>query len=99
MPADLKKVIDDNTGMRWAERLGKAYDDLDMVGVQQAREMGHTITVIENGAENPAWKPTLDRVTEDYIGDLSNKGLPSEQVFARAKTLSETCQSLSVADI
>ncbi|SEG17331.1 TRAP transporter substrate-binding protein [Marinobacterium lutimaris] len=97
MPDDLKKVIDDNTGMRWAERLGKAYDDLDMVGVKQAEEMGHTITVIENGAENPAWKPALDRITEDYIGELSQKGLPAEEVFGRAKTLSESCQSLSVA--
>ncbi len=97
MPADLKKVIDDNTGLRWAEQLGKAYDDLDMVGIQQAKEMGHSITVIENGAENPAWKPTLDRITENYIGELSQKGLPSEEVFARAQTLSASCQALSVA--
>lgn len=93
MPADLQKVIDDNTGMRWAEKLGKAYDELDMVGIKQAREMGHTITVIENGAENPAWKPTLERVANNYISELSSKGLPAEQVYERAQALSQACQS------
>ncbi|GGB89323.1 hypothetical protein GCM10011352_14130 [Marinobacterium zhoushanense] len=91
MPEDLKKIIDDNTGMRWAEKLGKAYDELDLVGVQQAKEMGHSITVIENGADNPAWKPTLDRVTEQYVSGLSAQGLPAGQVFERAQVLSKAC--------
>ncbi|KEA62688.1 TRAP transporter solute receptor, unknown substrate 3 [Marinobacterium lacunae] len=91
MPEDLKKVIDDNTGMRWAEKLGKAYDELDLVGVQQAKEMGHTINVVENGAENPAWKPTLQRVSEQYISGLDQQGLPAAKVYERAQTLSSAC--------
>ena len=91
MPEDLKKVIDDNTGMRWAEKLGKAYDELDMVGIKQAKEMGHTITVIEGGADNPAWKPTLDQVTTNYISELSGNGLPAEPIYQRAQQLSTAC--------
>lgn len=93
MPEELKKVIDDNTGMRWAEKLGSAYDELDMVGLKQAKDTGHTITVIENGAENPDWKPTLARVTESYLDELSNKGLPARSVYERAQSLSQVCGS------
>ncbi len=91
MPADLRKVIDDNSGMKWAERLGAAYDRLDQVGIKQARELNHSITVIENGAENPDWKPVLDRIAEGYVSDLTGKGLPAQQIYQRAKALSSVC--------
>lgn len=91
MPEDLRKVIDDNSGMKWAERLGAAYDRLDQVGLAQAKELGHQITVIENGTENPAWKPVLDKVSQDYVSTLEEKGLPAEKIYQRAKVLSSDC--------
>ena len=91
MPPDLRKVIDDNSGMKWAERLGAAYDHLDEVGLIQAKEMGHQITEIENGTESPKWKPVLDKISLDYISDLQDRNLPAEKIYQRAKKLSVSC--------
>ncbi|RBP81077.1 C4-dicarboxylate ABC transporter substrate-binding protein [Marinomonas rhizomae] len=90
LPADLKKVIDNNSGMEWSKKAATVFDDLDAKGRAQAVEMGHKITVIKGGAENPLWKPVLYQATEDYLNELQKKGLPSYKVYARAVELSKT---------
>ena len=93
LPADLKKVIDDNSGMDWAKIAAASFDRLDAEGRKQALEMGHKINVIEGGAENPRWKPVLYQATEDYLNELEKKRLPAQKVYARAVELSQsTCQ-------
>lgn len=91
MPADLKKVIDDNSGLAWSLKAAKVYNALDVKGRAQAIEKGNEIMVIEGGVNNPAWKPILDKVTEDYLSELEAKGLPARKVYARAKELSASC--------
>jgi len=90
LPADLKKVIDHNSGMAWSKKAATVFDDLDAKGRAQAIEMGHKITVIKDGAENPLWKPVLYQATEDYLNELQKKGLPSYKVYARAVELSQS---------
>jgi TRAP-type C4-dicarboxylate transport system substrate-binding protein len=90
LPADLKKVIDNNSGMKWSEKAAKVFDELDAKGRAQAIEMGDTIDIIKDGAENPLWKPVLYQATEDYLKELQKKGLPSYKVYARAIELSKT---------
>lgn len=93
LPNDLKAVIDNNSGMEWSKKAATVFDDLDTKGRAQAVEMGHKITVIKDGAENPLWKPVLYQATEDYLSELQKKGLPSFKVYARAVELSESkCQ-------
>ncbi|MGB3598969.1 MAG: C4-dicarboxylate ABC transporter substrate-binding protein, partial [Marinomonas sp.] len=74
LPADLKKVIDNNSGMKWSEKAAKVFDELDAKGRAQAIEMGDTIDIIKDGAENPLWKPVLYQATEDYLKELQKKG-------------------------
>lgn len=90
LPADLKKVIDDNSGMKWSEIAATSFDRLDEAGRKQAVEMGHKINVIEGGAENPLWKPVLYQATEDYLNELDKKRLPAHKVYARAMELGQT---------
>lgn len=89
---DLKKVIDDNSGMKWAEKAATVFDALDEKGRAAALEAGHEIHVVEGGADNPEWKPVLEKATEAYLSDLEGKGLPARKVYARAMELSNTCQ-------
>ena len=90
LPADLKKVIDDNSGMKWSKKAGVVFDELDAKGRAQAIEMGQQVDVIKGGAENPLWKPVLYQATEDYLKGLQKKGLPAYKVYARAVELSKT---------
>ncbi|WP_417222662.1 TRAP transporter substrate-binding protein [Amphritea sp.] len=91
MPADLQKVLDNNSGSEWSQIAAKVFDDLDLKGRIQAVELGHEIYTVEGGSENPAWKPVLDAATENYLADLEAKGLPARQVYARAQALSASC--------
>ncbi|MFC6673340.1 TRAP transporter substrate-binding protein [Marinobacterium aestuariivivens] len=91
LPDDLKKVIDDNSGLKWADKLGTTYDELDVTGREQAKELNHSFTVIEGGVNNPDWKPVLDQVTDSYLKELEAKGKPANAIYQRAQALSESC--------
>jgi TRAP-type C4-dicarboxylate transport system substrate-binding protein len=91
MPADLKKVIDDNTGQGWSSIAGSVFDELDVKGRAQAVKAGHEIVTIEGGADNPAWKPILDKATEEYLSELEAKGKPARKVYQRALELAKSC--------
>lgn len=91
LPADLKKVIDDNSGMKWSKIAGKVFDMQDAAGRAQAVKQGDTIVTIPGGNDNPKWKPILDKATESYLQELEDKGLPARKIYKRAKQLSQTC--------
>lgn len=91
LPADLKTVIDNNSGLKWAAKFGTAYDELDVIGRQQAKDLQHHFTVIEGGVNNPQWKPILDQVTAEYLQQLESKGMPAHAIYDRAKALDESC--------
>lgn len=90
MPADLKAVLDANSGRKWGAIAGKVFDDLDRKGAEAAA--GHEVVKIENGIENPDWKPILAKASDKYLADLEGKGLPAKTVYARAAELARsTC--------
>ena len=91
MPKDLQQVIDNNSGSEWSKLAGKVLAEQDVKGRQEAQELGHEFYVVEGGAENPAWKPILNKATEDYIAELEKKRLPAKKVYARAMELTESC--------
>ncbi|MBN0989133.1 TRAP transporter substrate-binding protein [Amphritea pacifica] len=91
MPADLQKVLDDNSGAEWAQRAARVFDDLDVKGRAQAVENGDKIYTVEGGISNPDWKPVIDGAIEEYLSELEAKGLPARKVYARANELAATC--------
>lgn len=93
LPADLQTVINNNSGQAWAQKAGEVFDTLDGVGRKQAVDAGHKIYTIENGVNNPSWKPLLDKASQSYIDSLEAKGLPAKKVYARAKELATSCPS------
>ncbi|WP_029009675.1 TRAP transporter substrate-binding protein [Azospirillum halopraeferens] len=92
LPADLKKVIDDNSGKAWTTLAAKVFDDLDTEGRAAAVKAGHQIVTIEGGAKNPAWQPVVERATEAYLAEVEGQGLPARKVYARALELAQTCR-------
>jgi len=89
---ELKAVIDKNSGMAWSVTSGHAFANLDEKGKAEAEKMGDSIVTISDSEMKSDWKPLLDQVTQDYIGDLEAKGLPAQKVYDRALELSgSTC--------
>ncbi len=91
MSPELKKVIDDNSGLGWANTAGEVFDGADVKGRKQAQDAGHNIVTVEGGVNNPAWKPVLDKAAAEYLAELNAKGLPADKVHARTLELAKTC--------
>jgi TRAP-type C4-dicarboxylate transport system substrate-binding protein len=92
LSAENKAVIDANSGMEWSLKAGEVFDQLDVIGRQQAVDAGHEIIQINGGTGNPAWTPYIDRARETYLSDLEGRGLPAREVYERALELRSQCE-------
>jgi TRAP-type transport system periplasmic protein len=86
LPADLKKVIDDNSGMAAATMFGKAMDEGDKIGFDIAKKAGNRIIALDI-AETQRWKRTASTVETDWIKEMQGKGLDGAKLIAEARTL------------
>ena len=85
-------VIDNNSGMKWAENAGKVFDRLDVEGKQEAADAGHTIREIENPLAHPDWQEPLETGIENYLTQLEERGLEqARDVYQAALAASESC--------
>ncbi|HLT27281.1 MAG TPA: TRAP transporter substrate-binding protein [Zeimonas sp.] len=85
LPADLKAVIDKNSGSNIVQEMGKAWDDAELPGLEQAKEMGHTITEL-SPEEKARWKKVTQPVVDAWIQKTPNgKDLYEEAVALIAK--------------
>ncbi|WP_447530365.1 TRAP transporter substrate-binding protein [Vreelandella sp. TE19] len=85
-------VIDDNSGMKWAEKAGEVFDRLDVEGKQEAVDAGHTIREIENPLEHPDWQGPLEAGIETYLTRLEERGLSqARDVYEAALSASADC--------
>lgn len=91
LPDDLKQVIDDNSGMKWAEKAGKVFAAEDAAGRAQAEGPDHTIIEIDDPLNDPDWGPPLKKATEAYLDELEARGLPARKVYKQVMKASETC--------
>lgn len=88
LPADLKKVIDNNSGMELARKFGQAMDEGDVRGRQLADKAGNT-TVKLDEAETARWRKISDKVTQGWIEEMDRKGLNGSDLYKTAKALIE----------
>jgi hypothetical protein len=85
-------VIDNNSGMKWAENAGAVFDRLDVEGKQEAVDAGHTIREIENPLQHPDWQEPLETGIENYLTQLEERGLSqAREVYEAALAASESC--------
>lgn len=86
LPADLKKVIDNNSGMAMAKQIGKAWDEAEKPGIKLAKEAGHKFYTIE-GAELEKWKKTTQPVIDSWVKMMKDKGRDGETLLKEARAL------------
>ena len=84
LPADLKKVIDNNSGIETAALFGKAMDAGDKVGRDIAVKTGNKITELE-AAEVQRWRRTASTVESDWVNEVKGKGIDGARLLAEAK--------------
>ena len=86
LPADLKKVIDANSGQAAATLFGKAMDDGDKAGREIAVKAGNNIVALDV-AETQRWRRTASTVESDWINEVKGKGIDGAKLASEARAL------------
>lgn len=92
LPDDLKEVLDKNSGMILAKKVGEILDEEDEMALQKAKDIGHEIAEVPDPLNDPAWKDILIEGTEKYLEDVSAMGLDANDVYEKAKVASAFCK-------
>ncbi|WP_129138997.1 TRAP transporter substrate-binding protein [Modicisalibacter coralii] len=87
-----KQVIDDNSGMQWAEKAGAVFAAQDRAGKQQAEKAGDTIRVVDHPLDDPDWQQPLRNGIDNYLSELEARGLDqARDVYQAALDASQSC--------
>ena len=88
LPPDLKKVIDNNSGLETSAMFGRAMDEGDKLGRDIAAKSGNQITTLD-AAETQRWLRTASSVESDWIKDVKAKNIDGAKLAADARSLIE----------
>ena len=86
LPADLKKIIDANSGIEVAGRLGRVMDDADKLGLSLAQKAGNNIVTLD-AAETARWQRAANGVRAVWFKEVGDKGMDGPKLAAEAEAL------------
>ena len=84
LPADLKKIIDQNSGQAAALMAGRMWDDQAVAVEEMVTKRGNTVTPIEK-AEAARWQKATQPVIDAWL--KSSKSINGDKLLAEAKAL------------
>jgi len=88
LPDDLKKVIDDNSGLALSDWLAEVWDAAEVPGIAKAKESGEIITM--DPAEVAKLRAKVEQpVIDRWIGEMKEKGVDGAALVAEARALIE----------
>ncbi len=79
LPAELRKAIDDTTGMAFATAAGRVWDDAGAEVRAMVEKRGNTISAISED-EKAKWITATTPVTEAWFKSVKEKGLDGEKL-------------------
>ena len=86
LPADLKAVLDANSGLAASQWVGRVMDEGDLPGIEAAKKAGNKIIMLEE-AEVARWKAAAAPVVEAWVAEMNAKGYDGAALVADAKAL------------
>ncbi|TDQ44769.1 TRAP transporter substrate-binding protein [Tepidicella xavieri] len=86
LPADLKKVIDNNSGLELSAAFGRAMDQGDKAAYEEARKTGNNIVVLGE-AETRRFLETAASVEADWVNEMRGRGIDGAKLAAEARAL------------
>jgi TRAP-type C4-dicarboxylate transport system substrate-binding protein len=86
LPADLKAVIDDNSGLELSAFAGKQMQADDAPPREKALADGATVIKLSD-EEIGRWKEAAAKTTQAWIADMDEKGLDGSGLYKRAQEL------------
>ncbi|WP_321341380.1 TRAP transporter substrate-binding protein [Breoghania sp.] len=84
LPADLKKAIDDNSGVEFTKEVGRVWTQSEVGGVEALKEAGNEVIEL-SPAEIDAFKKRLEPVVDRWIADVESKGIDGRKLVEAAR--------------
>ncbi len=84
LPADLKKIIDANSGAEPSAWVGKIFVDDILPGRKSAEARKNTLYTLPS-AELRRWEKATASVTEEWVRDMSAKGFDGKRLLEEAR--------------
>lgn len=86
LPDDLKKVIDDNSGLEFSVFAGTTQADSDGPARQAALDRGNNIVTL-NEAETAEWKTVAQPIYDEWVAEMNGKGIDGQALIDEARML------------
>jgi TRAP-type C4-dicarboxylate transport system substrate-binding protein len=86
LPADLKTVIDNNSGMGTAELAGTAWDEAGIVGRKAAEDHGNVIAELSED-EVMRWREKTRPVIDAWLAQTKDHGFDGAKLLGEAQAL------------
>ncbi len=86
LPDDLKKVIDDNSGIELAKKFGEAMQAGDELGMSLAEKANNKIITLSD-EETARFQEAAAKVTEGWVKEMDDKGLDGTGLYKDAQDL------------
>jgi TRAP-type C4-dicarboxylate transport system substrate-binding protein len=84
LPADLKKVIDANSGQALSGSIGKTFLAADVIGKNLTLKNTHNVIP---ASELQGWKKIGEKITNEWVTDVTAKGANGKQLLDNARAL------------
>lgn len=92
LPADLKKVIDNNSGMSWSKAMGKVWTDAEIPGRNMAQKRGNTLVTMPE-ADVAKMRDAAIGVHAAWVDEMNSKGLDGQALLDSANALANKYSS------
>ncbi|WP_028880412.1 TRAP transporter substrate-binding protein [Terasakiella pusilla] len=86
LPADLKAVLDKNSGLELSGWFGKMIQSFDEPTYNKTKEAGNTIINV-TGADLDEWKAKAQPTIDQWVADMNAKGKDGATLLKRAKEI------------
>jgi TRAP-type transport system periplasmic protein len=86
LPADLKKVIDNNSGAALSRQIGKIWDESQAPGRKMAQDRGNTIITL-SPEETERWVKASASIYDEWVADMNGRGLNGAALLKDAREL------------
>ncbi|MDW3224489.1 MAG: TRAP transporter substrate-binding protein [Paracoccaceae bacterium] len=86
LPADLQKVIDDNSGLEFSVFAGGTQADSDGPARAAAVERGNNIVTL-NAEETAEWRAVAEPIYAEWVTEMNDKGIDGQALIDEARML------------
>ena len=80
LPADMKKLIDANSGIEYTKKIGLVWDELTVPAKKAITDRGNTLYQLDE-KERQRWIKTIQPVYKIWIAEMDKRGLPGQKMF------------------